>query len=228
LRILVTRPIRDGERLAPLLKAMGHQPLLAPLMAVRFLDAPLDLTGVQAILATSANGVRALARLTPRRDLALFAVGPQTAGEAHMLGFAAVKSADGDARLLAEAVSRWARPDGGALLHAAGEDASEELMRLLSRKAFRIIKKRLYRVESLEDLSHEATQALQDHQLDAALFFSPKSAAVFARCVGDRLPTSGLIAICISENTARSLDGLAFAEVRIARAPNQEALLACL
>ena len=37
------------------------------------------LDGVQAILATSANGVRALARRTPRRDLPLFAVGPQTA-----------------------------------------------------------------------------------------------------------------------------------------------------
>ncbi len=69
-----------------------------PLLSVRFHDGPpLALDGAQAILATSANGVRALARRSRARDLPVFAVGPQTAEAAREAGFANVKSADGDA-----------------------------------------------------------------------------------------------------------------------------------
>ncbi len=80
MRVLVTRPKEDAEETAQLLAARGHQALVAPLLETRFFDgAALTLEGVQAVLATSANGVRALARRTARRDVPLFAVGPQTA-----------------------------------------------------------------------------------------------------------------------------------------------------
>ena len=67
MRILVTRPAEDGAEIARLLAAMGHQALLAPLLTVRIHDGPpLSLAGIQAVLATSANGVRALAARTAR------------------------------------------------------------------------------------------------------------------------------------------------------------------
>ena len=88
MKVLVTRPIEDGEETARQLALRGHQALLAPLLTTRFLDGPeVMLEGVQAILATSANGVRALARAHTRRDVALFAVGPQTAAEAQSRDF---------------------------------------------------------------------------------------------------------------------------------------------
>src|ERR1700733_8459789 len=102
MRILITRPIDDGEETARQLSLRGHESLIAPLMTVRFHDGPeVMLDNVQAILATSANGVRALARRTQRRDVAVFAVGSQTAAQAQKLGFTEVKSADGDAEALA-------------------------------------------------------------------------------------------------------------------------------
>jgi uroporphyrinogen-III synthase len=83
MRILVTRPAEDGADIARRLGDLGHEALLAPLLQVRFRDgAALELDGVQALLATSANGVRALTRQTERRDVPLFAVGPQTADAA--------------------------------------------------------------------------------------------------------------------------------------------------
>ena len=88
MRILVTRPLEDGKEIAARLAEMGHQALLAPLLTPRFQDGPEpDLTDVQAILATSANGIRALARRTARRDFPIFAVGPQTTEEAQKAGF---------------------------------------------------------------------------------------------------------------------------------------------
>src|SRR6185436_13489885 len=104
MRILVTRPLEDGREIARLLAERGHQTLLSPLLEPRFQDGPLPqeaLAGVQAVLATSANGIRALIRRTSRRDLSIFAVGPQTADEARGAGFKDVRSADGDAKALA-------------------------------------------------------------------------------------------------------------------------------
>src|SRR5689334_21297294 len=136
MRILVTRPQADGAEIARLLAARGHQALLAPLLEPCFPDGPpLEegpaLDGVTAILATSANGVRALARRTARRDLSIYAVGPQTAQEARRAGFSSVHSADGDATALAQAAQAWA-PPGARLMHVCAEGAPGTLQDQLS------------------------------------------------------------------------------------------------
>ena len=230
MRILVTRPREEGEAIARRLAAMGHQTLLAPLLSVKFLDgAPLDLAGIQAVLVTSANGVRALVRRTPNRHAAIFAVGPQSAAAAREAGFLRVQSAAGDAATLAQAVARWADPRAGVLLHAAGEEASGALCERLTAHGFQTRRENLYRMEKATRLPEQAVQAIRQGEVEAALFFSPKSAALFAECVAkEDLTTDRLIAISISANTAQALKGLSFAEVRIASRPDQDALLTCL
>jgi uroporphyrinogen-III synthase len=230
LRILVTRPREDGEEIARRLGAMGHQTLLAPLLSVKFLDgAPLDLAGIQAVLVTSANGVRALVRRTPNRHAVIFAVGPQSAAAAREAGFLRVQSSTGDAATLTQAVARWADPRAGILLHAAGEEANNALCERLTAQGFHARRENLYRMEKAARLPPQAVDAIRQSEVDAALFFSPKSAALFAACVArDGLATDRLIAICISANTAAALGKLTFAEIRIAAAPNQDALLTCL
>jgi uroporphyrinogen-III synthase len=228
-RILVTRPLDDAEETARQLAARGHQVLVAPLLQTRFFDgAPLKLDGVQALLATSANGVRALARRSPRRDLPLFAVGPQTAQAAQAAGFTTVRNADGDARALAQAASVWAQTDKGELLHVSGEDSAGALVETLRESGFAVRRERLYAVVIL-DLPPQAVAALKQGALDAALFFSPRSAGRFRDCVlKETLPTQTLMAVCISAATAAALLPLKFAAIRVAQAPNQDALLACL
>ena len=230
MRILITRPAEDGAEIARLLADRGHEALLAPLLSVKIHDgAPLALAGIQAVLATSANGVRALAARTGARDVPLFAVGPQTAEAAQKAGFIRVRSAGGDAAALADLVPQWADPAAGALLHAAGAEGGGWLADTLTARGFEVRRLALYRVEAAPDLPHAAAQALRDDAVQAALFFSPRSAQVFADCVRRAgLPTAKLMALCISANTARALDGLVFAEIRVAIAPNQSALLDCL
>lgn len=230
MRILVTRPLEDGMEIARRLTAMGHEALLAPLLTVRIHTGPeLALAGVQAVLATSANGVRALAARTPARDIPVFAVGPQTAEAARQAGFVRVRSAEGDAVALADAVADWARPDAGALLHAAGEEGSGWLAQTLAGRGFQVLRELLYRVDATPDLPPDAVHALERGEVGAALFFSPRSARVFADCVARaRLSMAGVIAVCISAGTANALADLAFAEVRVAKTPNQTALLNCL
>jgi uroporphyrinogen-III synthase len=224
MKILVTRPLEDGRQIAARLAEVGHQALLAPLLEPRFLDGPEPaLEGVQAILATSANGVRALIRRTPRRDIPIFAVGPQTAEEASRAGFDQVRSADGDAAALAEATSRWVKPEG-VLLHVCGEDAPGTLADTLIAQGFSVRRALLYGMAAAAELPPETRAALREGRLDAVMFFSPRTAGLFCE-LAQGLPIASLTAFCISPNTARALPQGTFADIQVAAKPNQTAML---
>jgi uroporphyrinogen-III synthase len=227
MRVLITRPREDGEALAARLAEAGHQAVLAPLLRTRWFDGPaLELAGIAAILVTSANGVRALVRRTARRDLPLFAVGPQTAEEARAAGFARVENADGDAMALADAVPRWLAPDAGTLLHACGAEGAATLSDALRARGYAIRREILYAVEALE-LPPQAAAALAEGTIDAVLLFSPRSARIFdAQSAG--LPLAKVTALCISPATAAALPANRFAAIRVAARPNQASLLALL
>lgn len=232
MRVLVTRPSEDARQTELLLRARGHDVLVAPLMSVHFRDGPkLQLTGIQAILATSANGVRALARRSECRELPLFAVGPQTAEAARIAGFVSVMNAGGDAAALAKAVPAWASAVKGPLLHASGADGDGRLVDALRALGFAVLTEHLYEVESVAEMPAFVREALADGRVDAVLLYSPRSARTFVDCVhraGLVAPASRLIGVCISEATAAALAPLALHEVRIADQPNQAALLECL
>ena len=80
MRALITRPQEDAADLAAALHARGIEPLVEPLLQIKPVPgASIDLDQVQALLFTSANGVRAFAALSDRRDLPAFTVGEKSA-----------------------------------------------------------------------------------------------------------------------------------------------------
>lgn len=226
MRVLITRPEEDSARIAQLLEEMGHEPILLPLLTLRFLDGPdVALDGVQAVLATSANGVRALARRSPRRDVPVFAVGPQTAKAARDEGFATVQNAKGDAHALARETLGWAQPGGGALLHVRGADGGSVLAEALAADGFKVLQSVLYDVAPPEAPPAEFASALA--RAEAVMVFSPRSARVLRDCA-QGLDATHAVAVCISQAAASSLKPMRFAALRIAPKPNQNAMLACL
>ena len=232
MRLLVTRPLEDAAALAATLRERGHEPILAPLMEIHFREGPpLQLDDYQAVLATSANGMRALAKRSARRDIAIFAVGPQTAQTAQALGFGNVRSAAGDAAILAASVAQWSAPEKGALLHAAGTETAGNLRQTLEASGFRVEAPILYEAVATTTLPIETVIALQNGTLDGVLLYSPRSAKIFATLVHRaRLHDNckPLTAFCISGATAGALMPLECARVRVATEPNQEAVLALL
>jgi uroporphyrinogen-III synthase len=232
MRVLVTRPEDDARETAVRLKALGHEPILAPLISIRFIDGPdIDLARVQALIATSSNGVRALARRTSRRDIALFAVGRRTAETARKERFGAVESADADAVALADLVARSVVAGAGALIHATGRDAPGALVAGLADKGFDVRHEVLYETPAVRSLPSAAATALREGSLDAALLFSQRTARIFCERVtkaGLTRHCARLVAVCISAAAAKGLSPLKFREIRIASEPNQDALLARL
>ncbi len=223
MRLLVTRPRDDAEAFAKTLRARGHVGIVAPVMDVHIMaGAPIALEGVQAVLATR------LAAGTKRRDLTIYAVGPQTAEDAREAGFTVVISAEGDSADLVETVAREADPAKGHLLHAAGAETAGRLRQGLQAHGFRVETAMLYEAVAVTKLPAEGEEALRNGSLDGVFLFSPRSAKIFASLVGDAglaAQCEKLAAFCISAATAAALSPLSFARVAVAGMPNQDAIL---
>jgi len=228
-RALVTRPHNDAQCLAMLLAARGIEPVIAPMIEIVDRDAAVPcLTGVQAILCTSANGVRALARANDERAAPMFAVGDATARAARAAGFTAVESAGGNVDDLARLVRRRLTPADGRLVHVAGSEVAGDLAGMLGATGFMVERAVLYDAHAAEAFEPETARLIDDGAIDLALFFSPRSAAIFARLTEAAGVSGGLaatMALSISAAADTALSGLRFRERLVAASPTQAALL---
>jgi uroporphyrinogen-III synthase len=201
-RVWVTRAQPGTGRTAARLTALGHTPIVAPVLEVRALAAQIDFNGVAALAFTSINGVEAFAARWSERVLPVFAVGAATAAAVRAAGFAQVASADGDLPALARLIAA-AGPQGLVLAPGALEPAGV-LPGTLPVPIYETVA-----------LSPEVPDA------DAVLVHSPRAAAQVARLIADR----SIAAYCISQAAAAPLSQT---RVSIAQAPNETALLALL
>lgn len=229
MRLLVTRPAEDAGPLAEALGRRGHEVTLEPLLAIiPKADIQLDLDGVQALLFTSANGVRAFAQLSARRDLPVFAVGDASARQAGEVGFSQVSSANGDVNDLAELVERACDPKNGALLHPAATQVAGDLKGQLEAKGFAVRRTVIYESQESDRLSAETIRLIQGDGIDGILFFSPRTARTFAKLAvqaGTVERLARVLAFALSQAVAEPLADLGFRAIRVAQKPDQESLL---
>jgi uroporphyrinogen-III synthase len=232
LRALVTRPRAEAAALAEALMARGIEAIIEPLLEIHYRDGPApDLAGVQAVLCTSANGVRALARLSRERAVRLFAVGEASAARARAEGFAHVESAGGNVDDLARLARERLQPGKGRLLHVAGSDVAGDLASQLCSAGFTVDRVVLYEARPAAGLSAASVQALTTGFVDFALFFSPRTATIFARLVeqaGIAAALRHVTAVSISAAADAALAGTEFRARHVAATPDQQGLLAAL
>ena len=230
MRVINTRPRPDAAALTAALARLGHEVIEAPFLEIRFERQPesLDLRGVQAVMATSANGVRALAAATETRDVALFAVGDMTARVAAELGFVRVTPAGGGVEVLANTVTSALDPSAGALLHAAGAEVAGDLAGALAAAGFAARRVTVYEARAAAALPAAADAALRSGDADAVVFFSPRTARTFVRLIRDAGLAQAcrmLNAYCFSRAVAEELPALEWRGVHVAERPERESLL---
>ena len=232
LRALVTRPREEADSLIGPLATRGVEALIEPLIEIHFqVPEAFDPGEVQAILCTSANGVRALARASRERGVPLLTVGDATAARARAEGFGSVESAGGDVGDLARLAVARLRPQNGPLLHVAGNVVAGDLVGLLRAQRFTVEKHVMYEARPAAALSRAAVDSLCAGAIAFALFFSPRTAAIFARLArvaGVDECCARVTAVSISGGADASLAGLPWQDRRIAERPNQPALLDAL
>lgn len=229
---LVTRPVDDAQSTALALNQRGFAVAIEPMM--RILPIPgvtLDLDGAQGCLVTSANGVRALAQATPRRDLALWAVGDATAQAGLAVGFQHIHSAKGDVESLAQLVIASTTPSLGRLIHGAGTEVAGDLSGQLSRAGFQVERVVLYSAQPVESLSPDIKNRIEQGTIDVGLFYSPRTAKIFAELIaqaGLGHAVRSMTGLALSPAVAEALAPLNLSRVAVAESPRQDALFATL
>jgi len=232
MKLLVTRPAADSAALAALLDAQGHETIIDPMLEVRQHETvPPALDGVTGLVFTSANGVRAFAAISDRRDIDVFAVGDRTAEAARLAGFAKIDSADGDVEALIRLIAERRKPEEGALLHVSGAVRAGNLAEILGGRGFTVHHAALYEAVAATALSAATQAAIKDGSLDGVLLFSPRTAKHFAELVAAAVLTEQakrLQGWCLSRAVAEALAPLDLTDIRIAPEPTQASLLATI
>lgn len=232
MRVLVTRPEPVCSETCADLKAAGHAPIAAPLLKIRFdTQTRLDLNGVQALVATSRNGIRALARHPSSakcHDLPVYAVGDATEQEARAAGFRVGGSAGGDADALVRHLGERLNPADGPLLHLAGDKLAGDLKARLEQIGFCVRQPIVYHSETIEELPEDVIAILQGDGIDGVLLMSPRT----ARAYHVALERSDLVAragnwlhFCISQAVSDRLGWLDAQARRVSAEPTRASLL---
>jgi uroporphyrinogen-III synthase len=231
MRIWVARPEPGATRTAARLSALGHRPLVAPVLDVAATGAALPDGVFAGLILTSANAVRAL---TPGdrarfRTVPVFAVGASTAAFATAAGFSEIRVAGGNAAALARLVTASV-PPGAALLHATGTERKAEPGASLTAAGFGARTCEVYTARPAASLADAVADAMETGALDAVLHYSRRSAS--ARSRADARGLSGafraLTHYCLSADVAAPLVCAGIAVHFVPERPNEDALLAGL
>ncbi|TRW16904.1 uroporphyrinogen-III synthase [Glacieibacterium frigidum] len=208
MRVLVTRPEPAASRTAGRLRALGHEPIVAPLLIPRAVAWELPPGDWQAVAFTSAAAPALGGDLAALAHLPAYAVGAATGEAARAAGFCDVRVARGDA----SAVFAQAAGDGVTrLLHLAGADRSAAVVpEALS-------------VGVVTVYAADLAEALPAEDFDLALLYSARTAARFAALFsGD--PAAVRIAALSPAIAAAA--GTGWAAIAVAAEPTEDALFA--
>ena len=209
-RVWVTRTEPGASETAERIRALGHTPVVAPLLVTQELDVDPPRKG-EALAFTSPNGVRHYHGPT---TATAWCVGEATADAARAKGFTDVRVGGEDvADLAARLTYELDRP----LLHWAGAHVAGDLVGALQSVGLTARRAIAYRAEAV------ANDPL-DADVDAVLFHSPRAARIYSDLASNRAS----VAVSLSPRVARAVEPDTVYARYTADAPTEAALMATL
>jgi uroporphyrinogen-III synthase len=231
MHLIVTRPEADAAEMAGRIEAMGHRVSLAPLLDMRPTGARLDFAGVQAIVATSRNALRALADgplLEAVKRLPIFVVGPASAELARDIGFTTVTAGTGGGRQLLPLIEETCTTGGGPLLYLSGDAVAFDMGAALGDAGYDVRHQVVYEAVEASSLPGDVVSAIRGGEVAGVILMSARTAKVFirlARKAGAGSEAERLAYLCISQTVADAL-GEPKLRVLVADRPTSEEMLA--
>jgi len=224
MRLLVTRPAADADKLARRLRALGHKVHCAPLIKINLfthVDWPKAKPASFAI--TSANGVRALINLRQAfdaryqkklHDIPVFAVGPTTALAAKRAGWRQITAAAGSVPALTQTIkdayldlpANQAMSEGATVWHISGDVMAGNLVAALTQLDIPARRLSLYEAEARTELPARIIKNYSTY--DGVLIYSKRSADIFTTAT--RGLTHKPMVYCLSEPIAVALRALGY------------------
>jgi uroporphyrinogen-III synthase len=227
--VLITRPEEDATAIAYALNQRGYTAFCEPFLEIHDVDADLpDLNKYNALVFTSANGVRAFCRISGRRDIPVYTVGDNTLAEARRFQFEHYKSAKGDADDLAALLSSEQKDQ--PVLYIRGQNVSKSLSELAPDVHFDEVV--LYQSAEPEKISANCLDLFLDGAFSHILFFSVRTAESFVKLVGKEQESGRMEealkrtkALCLGPSMIECLSVLPWQEIAVATSPDREAML---
>jgi len=236
-RVLLTRPAPLASPLALRLEQAGYSVEIAPLLEMEILSfaCPILPSEKSVVALTSRLSLLALENrrdeIAPFLDRPCYCVGAQTAADATAFGFRDVRTGgDGDGESLAAHICRQ---EEGAIkiLHIGGVDIVPAFPAAFAQESFPYTLWPVYKAQAVQAFPPNLEESLQNGRLDAALFFSPRTAQTYvdlALKAGLGSCCTRVAAIGLSEAVCAPLKALSWSSVLCAKAPTEKAAVSCL
>ena len=234
-RVLVTRALPEAEETARDLRALGHEPIVAPLRELMPVLTPWPDVCPDGLIATSRHAfIPPLPLLSDWYSLPIHVVGERTGEAAQAAGFTDIRIGGGDAAALARQIIAVSNA-GARLLYLVGEPRRPELETVIAEAGLNVTPLLRYRMAAVRALPDPARAVLVAGKVDAVLHFSGETAKTFCDLTGEaglRSEAINLLHVCLSPAIAAVLRN-AFSETPnlgliVAEEPNAGSLLAKL
>ncbi|MCA0920236.1 uroporphyrinogen-III synthase [Pseudooceanicola nanhaiensis] len=220
---LLTRPAEDARVMAAQLAAQWPEApvVISPLQRIVFAGALPDLGGIDRLVFTSRNGVRAWSACGGP-PLPAYTVGEATAAAARAAGHTA-DVLGGDVDALGAALIDMARTGGcpGGLLHVHGVNVRGNLVERLAAAGLSARGAALYD-QKAQPLSQEAHKLLDRDAPVLVPLFSPRSAALFEAEPRGKAP---LYVAAMSVAVVRALGACQMTKCAIALRPDAASMM---
>lgn len=206
MRVLITRAENEAANLGYLLNEAGLKPMTAPMMEIKIIDTPFDVSAFQGVITTSGNAVRSLAESTDIRDIPVYCIGGQSDKLAKELGFTNTHYSIGNHKNLTIFIKRMVDPEAGVLLYMHGDVVEGNPITDLRQRGFRTQGRLSYQTKPVESLPDEIVEAFEsDAPPEIVTFFSIRTYRLFKELLvkhGFAAKMKDVHAVCLSQAIA--------------------------
>lgn len=224
MKLLLTRPILDSERLAKKLRNSNFQIILTPLLEIKLSEIHNSIYKKQydLIILTSKNSVRTI---EPEKLLykKVFTIGKGTFDAAVSKGFKNIENSDGSSKELKKLFLDTFNKKKIRILHPTSNNSNDELDNFFKRQGSNYMKREVYHVKKINIFPHLFKSFLHSNKGIISIF-SPKTAEVFY----DEVLRMGLqnnchdkILVILSKSVKEKLNELTFKKIIIIEKPNE-------
>lgn len=223
----VTRPSLDAPKQAGILQDNGYNTECFGLLDIEIYEKEVDTTDCQAVVFTSANGVRAYVQNGGDINLPAFAVGDATMVQAEEYGFKNVISANGDINDLSDVIKENLNPADGMLYHCAGSVIAKDLGALLDGFCYQVKRVPLYDAVPCVHLTSTLCTHIENGGIQGVLLMSPRTADIFVHLVhihGLDKYVQSMVIFSLSDAVASKVSDLG-ADVVVAKTPTTDSLV---
>jgi len=227
--ILITRPSTESKSTGDKLEMMGHRVAYAPMLNI----APVSFEipdETRSLILTSKNGARFGLANIGEKGRAIYAVGEQTAAVARDMGFRNITVGAGTARKLVPILLECGDTHKRDYAHLCGNEIAYNISDVLKDEGIDAVNTVTYQTTPNRSFSPAVAEAMDRGEIDAVLFYSPRTATIFEEAISeaghpDWLPK--LDALCLSPRVSNELLG-PWRSIKRAILPTEKALFGLL